>query len=158
MVLAKSKSAATPWVLFGSIQARLDLWNEVQYPSELPLASKIQAVKVERSKKTSVLLLIQTFYSNVQLWRLVFLDPVWVQRHTVPLFKGLFKLNLNQKRPRAWHHFICRSRSLKKSHFMREKEQSYHIQVSIQAIKILDQFGPSWSNLVQYGLWAYSSL
>ena len=132
---------------------------------------KYKPSKLKVKKKPFVLLLIQTFFSNVQLWRLVFLDPVWVQRHTVPLFKGLFKLNLNQKRPRAWHHFICRSRSLKKSHFMREKEQSYHIQVSIQAIKIWSnlvqcgpvwsnvvQFGPSWSNLVQYGLWAYSSL
>ena len=32
MVVAESKSAATPWVLFGSIQAWADLKNEVQYP------------------------------------------------------------------------------------------------------------------------------
>ena len=45
MVVAESKSAATPWFLF---QARLDLLNEVQYPSELPLDSEIQAIKVEK--------------------------------------------------------------------------------------------------------------
>ena len=48
------------------------------------------AVK-ERWKKTSVLLLKRTFFSNVQLWRLVFLNPVGVQRRTVSHFKGLFK-------------------------------------------------------------------
>ena len=38
-----------------------------------------------------VLLLKRTFFSNVQLWWLVFLNPVRVQRRTVSHFKGLFK-------------------------------------------------------------------
>ena len=57
MGIVESKSAVTPWVSFDSNQAWLDLENEVQYVSELPLDQKIPAVKVERSKKTSVLLL-----------------------------------------------------------------------------------------------------
>ena len=45
------------------------------------LVPKIRAVKVERLKKMSVLVLNRTFFSIVQLWRLVFLEPVGVQRH-----------------------------------------------------------------------------
>ena len=112
MGIVKGKSAVTPWVSFDSNQAWIDLKNEVQYVSELPLDPKIPAVKVEQSKKTSILLLERTFFSIVQLWRLVSLDPVGVQRYTVPHFKGLIKLDWNQKRPRAWHHFYYGSRPL----------------------------------------------
>ena len=47
-VVANNKSAVTPWVPFDSNQDWLDLQNEVQYVSELPLDQKIQAVKVEQ--------------------------------------------------------------------------------------------------------------
>ena len=40
---------------------------------------------------TSILLLKRMFFSNVQIWRLVSLDPVEVQRRTVSHFKGLIK-------------------------------------------------------------------
>ena len=39
-------------------------------------------------------------FLNFQLWRLVFFDPVGVQRHNVPQIKGLIKPDWNQKRPR----------------------------------------------------------
>ena len=42
-------------------------------------------------KKTSLLVLKRRFFSNVQLWRPVSLNPVGVQRRTVSHFKGLFK-------------------------------------------------------------------
>ena len=48
---------------------------------ELPLVPKIQAVKV--------------LFFFFQLCRLVFLEPMGVQRHTVPHFKGLIELYLD---------------------------------------------------------------
>ena len=48
MGMVDSKSAVKPYVSFDSNQAWLELYNEVQYVSELPLDPKIQAVKVER--------------------------------------------------------------------------------------------------------------
>ena len=42
-------------------------------------------------EKTFVLVLKRRFFSNVQLWRLIFLNPVGVQKRTVSHFKGLFK-------------------------------------------------------------------
>ena len=57
------------------------------------------------------------FFWIVQLWRLVFLDPVGVKRHTIPHFKGLMKLDWNQKRPRVWLHFYPPLRPWEKGHF-----------------------------------------
>ncbi len=65
----------------------------VMYNHSLEMVnSKIPAVKVERLKKTSVLVLKPRFFLNVQLWRLVEADPVGVQRFTVCNFKDLFKI------------------------------------------------------------------
>ena len=73
--------------------------------SELPLVQKWPAVKVERSTKTSVLLLKWTFFSFFQLWRLAIFEPLGVQRHNVPHFKGLIVLYLDSRSARAWQHF-----------------------------------------------------
>ena len=54
--------------------------------------------------------------TDVQLWRLIILEPVEVQRHTVPRFKGLIKLCLEQPRSRAWQYFFHAPRPLEKSH------------------------------------------
>ena len=78
---------------------------------------KYQPSKLNDQKKPSVSSLKRTFFSIVQLWRLVFLVPVGVQRHTVPHFKGLIKLDWNQKRPRAWQHFYPLPRPLETGHF-----------------------------------------
>ena len=43
------------------------------------------------NQKTSILLLKRTFFSNIQLWRMVFFNPVGIQKRTVSHFKGLFK-------------------------------------------------------------------
>ena len=51
MGVVEGKNTVTPWVSFDSNQARLEIQNELQYVSELPLDPKIPAVKVERSKK-----------------------------------------------------------------------------------------------------------
>ena len=45
MGVVDGKSAVTPWVLFDSNQACLELQNEVQYVSELPLDLKNQPSK-----------------------------------------------------------------------------------------------------------------
>ena len=118
--MAHNKSGVTLLTLIVPNRYWLDLSNEVHNVSELQLVPKWQADKFERLKKTIVLLLKRTFFSNVQLWRLVFLDPVGVQRHTVPHFKGLLKLDWNQKRPRAWQHFYPPPRPLEKGHFIRQ--------------------------------------
>ena len=60
MVVAGSKSAATPWILFGSIQARLDIWNEV---------------KVEKTKNNPISLPKQTFFRFFNFDGLYF----WIQ-------------------------------------------------------------------------------
>jgi len=60
-----------------------------------------QLSKLEVRKKMSVLVVKRMFFSNVQLWRLVFLDPVGVQRHIVPHFNGLINPDWNQKSSRA---------------------------------------------------------
>ena len=62
-------------------------WGTVRLWTPTGLAAT--AVKVERSKKTFVLGVKQRFFSNVQLWRLVSLHPVGVQRRTVPHFNRL---------------------------------------------------------------------
>ena len=49
MGVAEGKSAVTPWVSLDFYQAWLDLQNEVQYVSELPLDLKIAAIKVKWS-------------------------------------------------------------------------------------------------------------
>ena len=51
---------------------------------------RYQPSKLNNRKKRPFLVVKRTFFSIVQLSRLVFLDPVGVQRHTVPHFKGLF--------------------------------------------------------------------
>ena len=38
---------------------------------------------------------IEDFFSFFQLWMLVFLEPLEVQRHNVPDFKGLINGNLD---------------------------------------------------------------
>ena len=59
------------------------------------MVPKILSVKVEQSKKVSVLVLKRTFFSIIQLWRLVFLEPVEVQRRHVPHLKDLISGNLD---------------------------------------------------------------
>ena len=49
----------------------------------------IPAIKVEQSKKMSILEIKRAVFSIVQIWRLVFLEPLGVQRRHVPHFKGL---------------------------------------------------------------------
>ena len=53
--------------------------------------SKDTSRQFEGLKKPFVLEVKQSFYSNIQLWRLVSLHPVGVQRCAVPHFKGLIK-------------------------------------------------------------------
>jgi len=108
------KVVSCPWSLW--IPIKLD---EVQYVSELPMDPRVPAIKVEQLKKTSDLLLKQTFFfSNLQLWRLLFLDPVGVRGHTVPQIKGRIKLDWNPKRPRAWQHYFSLLRPLEKKRFV----------------------------------------
>ena len=87
----------------------------MQHVSELLLNRPPTAVKVERSKKTSILLLKRTFFSNVQLWRLVSLDPVGVQRCTVPHFKDLIVLYLDVQAQGRDTTFIFHHAHLKKA-------------------------------------------
>ena len=56
--------------------------------------------------------------SYFQLWRLAILEPVGVQIHNVPHFKGLIVLYLDLRSSRAWHHFYYWPRPLEKSHFI----------------------------------------
>ena len=56
--------------------------------------------------------------SYFQLWRLAILEPVGVQRHNIPHFKGLIVLYLYLRSSRAWHHFYYWPRPLEKSHFI----------------------------------------
>ena len=60
-------------------------------PLNFHLIKKYQPSKLNVWKKTFVLVVKRRFFSNVQLWRLVFLNSVGVQRRTVSHFKGLFK-------------------------------------------------------------------
>ena len=53
-----------------------------------------------------------------RLWRLAIFEPVGVQRHNVPHFKGLIVLYLDLRSSRAWHHFYYWPRPLEKSHFI----------------------------------------
>ena len=62
---------------------------------------KIRAVKVERSKKTSILLVKRTFFSIVQLRRLVYAEPLVLGRNNVPHFKALICGYLEPKKLRA---------------------------------------------------------
>ena len=55
--MAEGKSDATPLNSLNPNKGQLDPENEVHYVSELPLVPKWQAVKLERSKKTSILVL-----------------------------------------------------------------------------------------------------
>ena len=55
--------------------------------------------------------------SYFQLWRLAILQPVGVQRHNVPHFKGLIVLYLDSRSSRAWQHFYLLSRPWEKGHF-----------------------------------------
>ena len=54
MALRKGKSAATPLNSLNPNKAQLDLWNEVNYVSELPLVQKWPAVKVESMQMKSI--------------------------------------------------------------------------------------------------------
>ena len=127
MGVVESKSAVTPLSFKNSTAAWLDLWNEVHYVSELPLVPKIRAVKLDRSKKIFVLIVNRTFFSIVQLWRLVFLEPVGVQRHTVPHFKGLINVDWKSSSSRSWQYFFLALRPLEKSHFTPIKGQGCDI-------------------------------
>ena len=76
----------------------MDFWpllNEVLNVCVAQLVQDLTAVKIERSKKTSVLVLKRMFFSIIQIWRLVFSKPVGVQRHYVPHLNGLIMLYLN---------------------------------------------------------------
>ena len=64
-----------------------------------------------------VLVLKRTFFSFFQLWWLAILEPVGVQRHNVPHFKGLIVLYLDSRSSRAWQHFYLPPRPLEKGHF-----------------------------------------
>ena len=51
MGVAEGKSAVMPLSFKNPNKAWLELYNEIHYVSELPLESKIQAVKVGKTKK-----------------------------------------------------------------------------------------------------------
>ena len=81
----------------------LDLFKEVLWVSVDQLASKLQPVKVGALKKILPLSrpraartrlgLRGRIFSNYQLWQLITLQPVDLQRPTVPLWKDLNLLN-----------------------------------------------------------------
>ena len=62
MAVKEGKSAVTPLNFLNTNKAQLDLLNEVHYVSELPLVQKIQAVKVEKTKKSSISICKRTFF------------------------------------------------------------------------------------------------
>ena len=74
-----------------------------------------QSWKTEKNARFSTK--TDVFFSIVQIWRLVFLEPMGVQRLTVPHLKGLIKLYLEPLRWRAWRYFFFAPRPLEKSHF-----------------------------------------
>ena len=57
------------------------------------------------------------FLSFFELWRLAIFEPVGVQRHNVPHFKGLIVLYLDSRSSRAWQHFYLPPRPLEKGLF-----------------------------------------
>ena len=64
-----------------------------------PTGSKMASCQSYKNEKTFVLELKRTFFfSIVQLWQLVFLEPLGVRESNVPHFKGIISANLN---PRA---------------------------------------------------------
>ena len=71
----------------------------------------------------SVLVVKWTVFLFFQLWQPAILEPVGVQRHNVPHFKGLIVLNLDWRSSRAWQHFYLPPRFLEKSHFTPKKGQ-----------------------------------
>ena len=64
--------------------------------------------KSNNKKKTSILVLKRTFFSIVQLWQLIFLEPLRVQRRYVPHFKGLISGNLEPTAQRCDSSFTFR--------------------------------------------------
>ena len=56
-------------------------------------------------ERTSLLVLKRTFFSIIQIWRLVFFKPLRVQRHTVPHFKAINQCQSGPRSSRVWHHF-----------------------------------------------------
>ena len=67
------------------------------------------------------------FFSIVQLWRLVYLEPGGVQRHTVPHFKGLINANWKYSSSRSWQYSFLALGPLEKSHFTPIKGKGYVI-------------------------------
>ena len=58
-------------------------WFQMYRPSKLKKRKKVRLSKE-----------IEDFFV-FQIWRPIFLEPLGVQRHTVPHFKGLIELNLD---------------------------------------------------------------
>ena len=106
-----------PLSLVAPITHWLDLSNQVHNVSLLQLITKWPAVKVEQSKKMSVLVVKRTVFLLFQLWRTAILEPVGVQRHNVHHFKGLIVHNLDSRSLRAWQHFYLPPRRFEKRLF-----------------------------------------
>ena len=85
--------------------------------SELPLVPKWRAVKVKRSKKTSILLLKQTFFFDHSTLTARQFGTSGSHRRYVPHFKGLIELYLDLRSSRAWHYFYLPPRPKEKGHF-----------------------------------------
>ena len=53
------------------------------------MSPDIRAVKLLHFIFRAISLLKRTFFSNVQLWRLVYLDSHWLEKHYIPHLKAL---------------------------------------------------------------------
>ena len=80
---------ATPCIIGAPNSPILGLFNEVYNNYEIQLVLDIPAVKVERSKKSSIYLVKRGLFSIVQHWRLVYLEPLVLQRSYIYHFKAL---------------------------------------------------------------------
>ena len=85
--------------------------------------SKLEEQKKVRLSKESILR--QNFRSYFKLWRPASLEPLGVQRHNVPHFKGLIVLYLDSRSSRAWQQFYLPPRPFEKGHFREKKGKSY---------------------------------
>ena len=75
-------------------------------------------------------------FSFLKLGRLVFLNPVGVQRDNVPHFKGLIEPEWNQIRPGVWQHFYSLPRPFENGYFTSKTAKCPGIKV----LKCMSQF------------------
>ena len=102
----------------------------------------------------------------VQLWRLVFLEPLEVQRRNVSHFKGLIVFYLDSRRSKALQNFYLLSRPLGKGHFTPKMAKCPRISVpkcicsysgaKNKRHKILCKIGKSVVALWKPTLWDFS--